>query len=174
MKTSNLTLGLLGDSGSGKTSIFSRFVYGKFIENALSTISIDYAFKNVELKNKNCNIKLKLIDTSGQERYRPLISSSLKNMDIFIIVYNITDRKSFHVLTEWNTIINNYIRDKDKFLVILGNKTDLEEYREITTEEGKNYAKDINALFFEISTKTKKDIEEVFNIICEEYIEAHP
>ena len=64
--------------------------------------------------------------------------------------------------------------DKDKFLVILGNKTDLEEYREITTEEGKNYAKDINALFFEISTKTKKDIEEVFNIICEEYIEAHP
>ena len=146
MITSNLTLGLLGDSGSGKTSIFSRFVYGKFEENAISTIGIDWAFKNVELKNKNCNIKLKLIDTSGKERYRPFIF--LKNIDIFIIVYNITDKKSFHDLTEWNTIINNYKRDKDKFLVILGNKTDLEEYREITTEEGKNYAKNINLLFF--------------------------
>ena len=121
---------ILGESGVGKSSIIKRFIYNKFEDNALSTIGIDFSFKEIILEN-NATIKLKIMDTSGQEKFRALSKSYYKNADGVFFVFALNNMDSFKRLEEWiKTFNENYISNQDipKFLV--GNKNDL-SYKEI-------------------------------------------
>ena len=94
------TIITLGDIGVDKTSIFNRYAFNKFDENSMSTIGMSFAVKEVKIK-KGEKIRLKLVDTSGQEKYRSLSKSYYKNADGVLFVFALNDIDSFEHITSW-------------------------------------------------------------------------
>ena len=95
----------LGDSAVGKTSLIRRYIYDLFDGDTMSTIGLAFCFKEIVLEN-NKKVKLKLIDTGGQEKYRAIAKSYFKNTDGALFVYSIDDQESFDHITEWISIFN--------------------------------------------------------------------
>ena len=125
----------LGDSGVGKTSIIRRYANNIFDESILSTVGVGFAFKEIELQNKK-KIKLKLIDTAGQEKFKSLAKSYFKNVDGVLFVYSFEIPESFENLKEWIQLFNSNHNGKSGIpMFLIGNKSDLEEKNEIE----KNY-----------------------------------
>ena len=154
----------LGESGVGKSSIIKRFIYNKFEDNALSTIGIDFSFKEIILEN-NVTIKLKIMDTSGQEKFRSLSKSYYKNADGVFFVFALNNMDSFKKVEEWiKTFNENYISNQDipKFLV--GNKNDL-SYKEIDQTLIEDFSSMYNMKYYEASAKTNSNIDELFQDI---------
>ena len=86
----------LGNSGVGKTSILKRYVFNKFEESAISSIGVIFSFKDVAIKNdENKKVKLKLIDTAGEEKYRSLSKSYYKTAEAVIFVFALNSKESF-------------------------------------------------------------------------------
>ena len=139
---------------AGKTSfLFAYSNYG-FTDNNLLTTGTDIFSFN---KNKNgINIKLKLYDTGGNERFQPIAKSCLKSSNGGIIMYNIIDRPSFETAKYWI----NEIKEINIPAVLVANLCDLEEKREISIEEGEELAKKNNLHFYETSNKLKININE--------------
>ena len=152
----------LGDGQVGKTSIIFRYIDNIFSGNYLSTIGIDVKIKKVTLSNGE-EIKIKISDTAGQERFKAIASNYTKKADGIIFVYDITSSKSFMEVENWLSEITK--EGNDKPLILLGNKCDLEENRQISTEEGidlsKKYGEGIK--FYETSCKTGDNIEKAMN-----------
>ena len=152
----------LGDGQVGKTSIIFRYIDNIFSGNYLSTIGIDVKIKKVTLSNGE-EIKIKISDTAGQERFKAIASNYTKKADGIIFVYDITSSKSFMEVENWLSEITK--EGNDKPLILLGNKCDLEEKRQISTEEGidlsKKYGEGIK--FYETSCKTGDNIEKAIN-----------
>ena len=152
----------LGDGQVGKTSIIFRYIDNIFSGNYLSTIGIDVKIKKVTLSNGE-EIKIKISDTAGQERFKAIASNYTKKADGIIFVYDITSSKSFMEVENWLSEITK--EGNDKPLILLGNKCDLEENRQISTEEGidlsKKYGEGIK--FYETSCKTGDNIEKAIN-----------
>ena len=98
----------LGEGGVGKTSIIRRYIDNEFDENVLSTIGLNFSFKNIELKDGN-TIKLKLIDTAGQEKYRALAKSYFKNIDAVLFIFALDNQESFDNIKNWITLNNMII-----------------------------------------------------------------
>ena len=151
----------LGESGVGKSSIIKRFIYNKFEDNALSTIGIDFSFKEIILEN-NATIKLKIMDTSGQEKFRALSKSYYKNADGVFFVFALNNMDSFEDLKNWidefknNNSLSSVI---PKYLV--GNKSDLSNTN-ITETSIKQFKEEYNMDYYEISAKTNKNIDKLF------------
>ena len=151
----------IGDSSTGaKTCLIKRIIENTYIEAYLSTIGIEEREAGLVLKNEK-QINLKLYDTSGQERFRPITFQALrvKNVDFVVLGYDITDENSFDSLSKWiNKIKENNINTK--LIYLIGNKIDLEEDRTISKEDGERFAENLNLRFFEVSCKTGEGIEE--------------
>ena len=90
----------LGDSGVGKTSLLRRYLYGLYDDNSMSTIGLNFSFKEIVLDNKK-KVKLKLIDTGGQEKYRAIAKTYFKNADGVLFVYSIDNVDSFNNIKKW-------------------------------------------------------------------------
>jgi small GTP-binding protein len=148
----------LGDQSVGKTSIINRFIYGTFEAKDHPTVGIDFTSKTLQFDNKT--IRLQLWDTAGQERFRSLIPSYIRDSSVAIIVYDVTNRNSFTNLRRWIDDVRNE-RGNEVLLVIVGNKTDLEE-RAVQFEEGAKLAKENDALFSEVSARNGTGIQELF------------
>ena len=160
---------LLGESGAGKTSIIKVFQMEKFNENIISTLCCNFISKSIEIENKK--YKLEIWDTAGQERFRSLNQLFVKNANIIILVYDISSKNSFLELSYWYNFINERLNNKTFVLGLIGNKADLFETEEVTEEEGKRYASEINAYFSLISAKTdKKGIDSYFIQIVTMYL----
>jgi Ras-related protein Rab-1A len=151
---------MIGSTGVGKSSILERYVSNNFYEHFITTIGVDYKFKDVDIDNYK--VKLQLWDTASQERFRCITSNYYRNSHIIIVCYDITDKHSFGELDYW-------INDAKKFLVenvliaICGTKMDLNFKRTITFEEAKNYADYNNMYYFEISSKNGEGLQNMFN-----------
>ncbi len=157
----NVTFKILtiGESGVGKTCILRRFVENKFLKNHLATIGIDFKTKTVNVKNKE--IKLKIWDTAGEERFRNITQQYYKGADGIVLVYDVTDEASYDKIKDWmDQIISNTTRDNIG-LVLLGNKCDFEE-RVITEEQGKKLAEELKISYFETSALNGQGINEAF------------
>ena len=151
---------ILGDSNVGKTCLLSRFVDDTFTLNHINTFGIEFKTKIINLNDKI--IKYQIWDTSGLERFRRVTESYYKNVNGIIIVYDITDQKSFESINKWIIKqINNNVKN-DIVKVLVGNKTDKED-RVISKEEGENLAKNLGMKFFETSAKQNNNIKELFN-----------
>lgn len=124
----------LGEQGVGKTSLITRFMYDTFDDHYQATIGIDFLSKTMYLDDKT--IRLQLWDTAGQERFRSLIPSYIRDSRVAIIVYDITKRKSFEYIDKWIEDVKNERGDENVILCIVGNKSDLSDERQISTEEG--------------------------------------
>ena len=165
-KLTRINLITLGDGQVGKTSLILRYTNDYFGNNYIATIGFDFKFKNEKLKNGE-EITVKIFDTAGQEKYRSLAANFLKKADGIILVYDITYKISFENLNKWLKDINE--NAKGLPIVLIGNKTDLEENREVSKEEGNEFAKKINEEieFYEASCKTGENIKEAIRFLVE-------
>jgi len=153
----------LGDTMVGKTSIVYRYFENKFNENQLSTIGID--FKTKYIKVKGASVKVLIWDTAGQEKFRNIAKQYYQGANGVLLVYDVSDRKSFERIEYWLKELNNNNKIDSIYSIIVANKIDLEDKRIITREEGEKYAEKNNISYFEVSAKTGEGIAEMFNNI---------
>ncbi|CEG63574.1 Putative GTP-binding protein ryh1 [Rhizopus microsporus] len=154
----------LGEQSVGKTSLITRFMYDTFDSTYQATIGIDFLSKTMYLEDKT--VRLQLWDTAGQERFRSLIPSYIRDSSVAVIVYDISSRNSFLNTTKWIDDVRAE-RGDEAIVVLVGNKTDLNEKREVTTEEGEKRAKELNVMFIETSAKAGHNVKLLFRKIAQ-------
>ena len=137
-----------GDIYVGKTSIINVLMGQKFNNDYEASIGVDFFSKTIKYKGKI--IKLQIWDSVGQEKFRSLIPNYIRGSSLVFIVYDISNKKSFNNVNSWVNFVNNI---ENSNIVIVGNKIDLENKREVTYEEGKKYCEENNFDFFEVSAK---------------------
>ena len=145
----------VGDANTGKTSIINRIIDNPFNETYEVSIGIDFMSKNIRFRGQN--IKIQIWDSAGQEKYKGLIPSYVRNSSIVFIVYDVGSRTSFENVNNWLTFVKNIEKTT---MVLCGNKIDLE--REVETKEGEELAKSEGIKFFECSAKNNDNIKNMF------------
>ena len=150
---------IVGDASVGKSNLLLRYTHGQFREEYQLTIGVEFGSSNITI-DKNV-FRIQIWDTAGQENFKSITRSYYKNSACALIVYDITRRVSFENLSDWIEDCKNS-SPKTVFMVLVGNKCDLEENREVTEEEGKEFAERHGMLFFETSAKTGQNVKEVF------------
>eukprot|EP01155_Anaeramoeba_flamelloides_P042933 Anaeramoba_flamelloidesc36719_g1_i2.p1 GENE.c36719_g1_i2~~c36719_g1_i2.p1 ORF type:complete len:206 (+),score=59.42 c36719_g1_i2:29-646(+) len=159
---------LVGNSGVGKTSLLAVFNEKEFELNNSTTHGVEFETKEITLGEKT--VIAQIWDTGGQEAYRSIPKQYYRNSHGYLFVYDITDYKSFKEIASWQEDIFEICKPKAQFLLI-GNKKDMEDDREVTTEEGKNYAKENNMSFLETSAKDNLNVEKAFIQVLEQCVE---
>ena len=150
---------IVGDASVGKSNLLLRYSHGQFREEYQLTIGVEFGSNNVVLDDKVYRIQI--WDTAGQENFRSITRAYYKNSACALIVYDIARRESFESISSWIEDCKNS-SPKSVFMVLVGNKCDLEKEREVSEEEGKELAETNGMLFFETSAKTGKNVNEVF------------
>ena len=150
---------MVGDSSCGKTSLVLRFDQNVFSTKFVTTIGVDYRDKMVKIEG--APMRLQLWDTAGQERFRSLTSNFFGRADGFVLCYDISNRPSFDHVIGWMRDIKTRA-PPDCDIVLCGNKSDLENDRVVTTEEGKTLAEEYGVQFFETSALTGSNVETMF------------
>ncbi|KAI4877694.1 hypothetical protein NFI96_025637, partial [Prochilodus magdalenae] len=153
----------LGEQSVGKTSLITRFMYDSFDNTYQATIGIDFLSKTMYLEDRT--VRLQLWDTAGQERFRSLIPSYIRDSTVAVVVYDITNVNSFQLTSKWIDDVRTE-RGSDVIIMLVGNKTDLEEKRQITIEEGEQRAKELNVMFIETSAKTGSNVKQLFRRVA--------
>ena len=164
---------VIGDSNVGKSSLANKAIKNKFNPGYSATLGFEYFSYFIKIDDKV--IKLQIWDTCGQEIYQSLITNFYRNSSLAIMVYAINNRTSFEHIDNWLKEIKRN-SNPDAKIFLIGNKTDLEEERKISFEEGKNYAIDLDfSNFFEASAKTGFNAKTIFieaaYLLYEDYIE---
>ena len=126
--------------------------------------------KTKRIKYNNKEYTIEFYDTAGQERYRAISLNSIKSADGIILMFDLTDQKSYDEISNWVENIKQ-IQEEDYPMILVGNKCDLEKERIISNEEGIELSKKFHLQFFEVSNKTNKNIEESGNAIIKLIIE---
>jgi Ras-related protein Rab-1A len=150
---------IIGDSGVGKTTLLSQYVDNIYNSNYISTIGVDFKIKTINVNNKV--IKLQLWDTAGQERFRTITTCYYRGANIILMCYDITDKSTFINLNMWFSEIKKYA-SPNVIIILCGTKNDLELKRQVSYEEGKDYAEKNDFIFFETSSKENLNIDKVF------------
>ena len=153
---------IAGDSFVGKTNLLFRFVDNEYVNESLQTKGIDKRLKDITLDGKE--YKLDLYDTASQEEFRSAVDKFFKKSDCVFLVYEITNRKSFENISNWIKECKSNASE-NVLIVLIGNKCDLNEKRQVTTEEGKNLAKQYEISFYETSAKTGDNVQKAFTEI---------
>jgi len=153
----------LGDQSVGKTSIITRFMYDTFDSTYQATIGIDFLSKTMYLEDRT--VRLQLWDTAGQERFRSLIPSYIRDSSVAVIVYDITNRTSFLNTSKWVEDVRAE-RGNDVMIMLVGNKTDLSEKRNVSIDEGEAKAKEFDIMFIETSAKAGFNIKGLFRKVA--------
>ena len=166
-----LSIITLGDTTVGKTCLAQRFIGQEFKDIKLSTIGQECFIKIVNINNHE--IKIKIWDTAGQERYRSIAISSIRNANGVLLVYDITKKNTYETLEYWFKQIKNVLEIKDTPIVLIGNKIDLKDSREVLYEKGEEFAKDHGIKFFECSAKSKINVDEAFNCLINDIYKKH-
>ena len=158
----------LGDQSVGKSCILNRFMNDTFTEDYQATIGLDFQTKK-KVQIDNQDIHLLLYDTSGQEKFKSLIPMYTRNANIILLVYDITSQNSFNNLSNWLEDLIN-VKKEEVIFAVVGNKTDLEDNREVSAEEWKKFAEEKNFIFAEVSAKTGDGINKLFDVILKEML----
>jgi len=154
---------LLGDQSVGKTSLITRFMYDTFDNTYQATIGIDFLSKTMYLDDRT--VRLQLWDTAGQERFRSLIPSYIRDSSVAIVVYDITNRASFMSTSKWIDDVRSE-RGTDVIIVLVGNKADLSDKRQVTLEEATQKSTQLNIMFMETSAKAGHNVKTLFKKIA--------
>ena len=160
---------LLGESGVGKTSIIVQFTSGKFDPDCVTSLSAQFISKTIEFENLQKAIKFDIWDTAGQEKYRALAKIFYKDAKVIILVYDITDKRSFdEVKSYWYEMVKSNA-DSDAMIAIVANKNDLYDSAQVSEEEAKEFAKSVGAIFQSTSAKSDSGITTLFDNIGQKY-----
>ena len=144
MADTKLKILLIGDSGAGKSSILQRFSDDCFAATFITTIGVDFRIKTIDIRGER--IKLQIWDTAGQERFHSITRSYYRGAAGIMLVYDITDAKSFDQVDKWLSRIQEHAKEGVEKM-ILGNKCDLEKNRAISKDRGEALARANNTRF---------------------------
>ena len=150
---------IIGDAAVGKSNLLLRYVHGQFKPEYQLTIGVEFGAKNIEISSKT--FRIQIWDTAGQENFRSITRAYYKNSVCALVVYDISSRDSFNNVMSWIEDCKNQSH-KTIFIVLVGNKSDLEDKRQVTYEEGKELADKNELLFFESSAKEGTNVEDIF------------
>ena len=150
---------IIGNSSTGKTKIIDRYLKNNFEDNSIPTLGFQMNKKEFQIEQDK--ITVQIWDTAGQEKYNSLTSSYYKNAKGALVVYDITDKGSFNKIEKLVDDLKNG-SDKNIYIILVGNKNDLEDQRKVTKEEGEKFAQEHNYIFHEISAKTGEGFSELF------------
>lgn len=153
----------LGEQSVGKTSLITRFMYDSFDNTYQATIGIDFLSKTMYLEDRT--VRLQLWDTAGQERFRSLIPSYIRDSTVAVVVYDITNANSFQQVNKWIEDVRAE-RGNDVIIMLVGNKTDLQDKRQVSMEEGERKAQELNVMFIETSAKAGYNVKQLFRRVA--------
>ena len=151
---------IIGDAAVGKSNLLLRYAHGQFKEEYQLTIGVEFGAKNIKIDNKS--FRIQIWDTAGQENFRSITRAYYKNSCCALVVYDISNRESFDHISNWIEDCKNQ-SPKTIFMCLVGNKCDLNEKRQVSIEEGREFAEKNNILFFETSAKDGINVEEIFS-----------
>ena len=161
---------IIGDLASGKTNILSKYLTNTFEPNSTPTIGVEMKVKDFKIKEDL--VKAQFWDTAGQEKYDSLTTSYYKGAKGALIVYDITQKSSFDKIES----LLKKLRDnsnKNVSVILVGNKCDLEDNREVLKEDGEELAKKLKIKFMEVSAKTGENLDKLFQNLIDEVYEKY-
>lgn len=162
---------LIGDSGVGKSCLLTRFTKDSFSDASASTIGVDFRVKYSVFNNQKC--KLTIWDTAGQERFRTLTSSYYRGAQGIIFVYDVSRRDTFENLEGvWMREADMYGTVEDAIKMVVANKVDLDTSRQVSKEEGLDFARKHGCLFVETSAKINIAVSQAFEELVEKILET--
>ncbi|XP_020587411.1 ras-related protein RABA5a [Phalaenopsis equestris] len=156
---------LVGDSAVGKSNLLARFARDEFYSNSKSTIGVEFQTQKMVIDGKE--IKAQIWDTAGQERFRAVTSAYYRGAVGALIVYDISRRQTFENVGRWLNELNTY-SDMNVVTILVGNKSDLKESREVSVEEGKALAEVEGLFFMETSALDSSNVTAAFQTVVKE------
>ena len=161
---------LIGNTYVGKTMIVQKFIDNSFSKSTVSTIGVDLQSKIIDINGKK--VKYLIWDTAGEDRMKTMTYSYYRGCHVILVVFDVTERKSFQNVTTWVECIEKFAKS-NVLKILVGNKTDLEDKRVVTTEEGKKLAMDNGLKYYEISALKITGLHEMFEDVAKEYVEIY-
>ena len=162
---------LVGDASVGKTNLMSKYLKNEFKEDSKATVGVEFGAKQFTIDGHA--IKAQIWDTAGQERYKAITSAYYRGAKGAFIVYDITRKDTFESVDKW---VNDLTATSDKniTIIVIGNKSDLEDQRQVTKEQGEEKATKLQVAFFETSAFSGENVEKAFEqMINEIYKKCH-
>ena len=159
----------LGESDVGKASLIAQFTTGNFDPDVVTSLSAQYVSKTVEYDNLQKAIKFDIWDTAGQEKYRALAKIFYKDAKVIILVYDITNRRSFDELKSYWYEMVKQNADPDAIIAIVANKNDLYDSQQVKDEEAREFARSVKAIFQSTSAKSDSGITSLFDNVGQKY-----
>ena len=159
---------IIGDSGVGKTNIMSKFLKNKFMEESKATVGVEFGSKLFDLNGHK--IKAQIWDTAGQEKYKSITGAYFKGSKGALVVYDITQKSTYESLEKWVNDLKS-AGDPKITIILIGNKSDLEENRQVSKEQGEEKAKSFGCAFLETSALSGDNIDKAFNMMVKEIFE---
>ena len=161
---------IVGDLSSGKTNIVTQYISHKFVQDSQPTIGVEMFNKDFQINEDK--VSAQIWDTAGQEKYNALTSSYYKGAKGAIVVYDITQESTFLKVEQFVKDLREK-SDKNVYMILVGNKIDLEENRKVSKEEGKILADKLKMGFFEVSAKNGTGIEDLFKNLIDNVYEKN-
>ena len=162
---------LVGDQFVGKTNIMSKYLKNEFHEDSKATVGVEFGSKQFNIDGHN--IKAQIWDTAGQERYKAITSAYYKGAKGAFVVYDITNNTSFESIEKWINDLKG-AADKDLTIIVVGNKCDLEEKRQVAKEKGEEKANKLEVAFMETSAFSGENLDKAFELMIKEvYRKCH-
>ena len=149
----------LGDSHVGKTSLIIKYIENKFSTTFVTTMGFDIKNKQITLKD-GTEAKLMIFDTAGQERFKSLAENYIRKANGILLVYDISEKQSFQNIENWMDSIRE--NSNELPIILIGNKSDLNDERQVSIEEGQQKADEFGCPFYETSCKTGDNVNKCF------------
>ncbi|KAF8030491.1 hypothetical protein BT93_E2816 [Corymbia citriodora subsp. variegata] len=156
---------LIGDSAVGKSNLLARFARDEFYPNSKSTIGVEFQTQKLNIDGKE--IKAQIWDTAGQERFRAVTSAYYRGAVGALLVYDISRRQTFDSVGRWLNELHTY-SDMNVITVLVGNKSDLKDAREVSAAEGKTLAEAQGLFFMETSALDSSNVAAAFRTVVQE------
>ncbi|KAJ4878054.1 Ras-related protein RABA5a [Raphanus sativus] len=156
---------LIGDSAVGKSNLLARFARDEFYPNSKSTIGVEFQTQKIDINGKE--IKAQIWDTAGQERFRAVTSAYYRGAVGALLVYDISRKQTFHSIGRWLNELHTH-SDMNVVTILVGNKSDLKEIREVPTAEGKALAEAQGLFFMETSALDSSNVAAAFETVVKE------
>ncbi|CAF0757575.1 unnamed protein product [Adineta steineri] len=161
---------IIGESGVGKSSLLLRFTDDRFDVEMAATIGVDFKVKQLTIDGNR--VKLAIWDTAGQERFRTLTPGYYRGAQGAILVYDVCNRDSFRQLDRWIAELDTFSTKMNIIKMLVGNKIDQEDKREVTRDEGARFARKHSMLFIEASARTREGVQIAFEELVEKIIQT--
>lgn len=159
---------MIGQSTVGKSSLLRQFKEGEYFPDISLTVGVDFHAKMIRVNGQA--IKLQLWDTAGQDRFRAIVKAYYRNAVGGLLVFDITNRESFASLDDWYEEVMKYADPHKPVFVLVGNKDDQSRQRQVTKEEGLQFARSHQMDYIETSAKSGHNVEETFQLLAQKIL----